>query len=204
MRRSLQPKNLQRATFQSTHPRGVRRKVQKISLYSEPISIHAPTRGATILGSKVYDELLKFQSTHPRGVRLATCKFSGFSATCNFNPRTHEGCDFQLHNFVLNIRHFNPRTHEGCDYVRDIEDTEKAKISIHAPTRGATGAVRAWILSSDISIHAPTRGATAFFSLFLLLKDTANHFLKSFVSFSSFYYELVARFLCPALNLISL
>lgn len=60
------------------------------------------------------------------------------------------------------------------------------------------------IVSIYISIHAPTRGATAFFSLFLLLKDTANHFLKSFVSFSSFYYELVARFLCPALNLISL
>lgn len=55
-----------------------------------------------------------------------------------------------------------------------------------------------------ISIHAPTRGATAFFSLFLLLKDTANHFFKSFVSFSLFYYELVTRIICPALNLISL
>ena len=60
------------------------------------------------------------------------------------------------------------------------------------------------IFARPSNTNAPTRGATAFFSLFLLLKDTANHFLKSFVSFSSFYYELVARFLCPALNLISL
>ena len=37
-----------------------------------------------------------------------------------------------------------------------------ALISIHAPTKGATGAVRYDILFNIISIHAPTKGATIF------------------------------------------
>lgn len=60
------------------------------------------------------------------------------------------------------------------------------------------------IFARPSNTNAPTRGATAFFSLFLLLKDTANHFFKSFVSFSMFYYELLTRIICPALNLIIL
>ena len=54
---------------------------------------------------------------------------------------------------------FNPRSHErsdpdSCRYMRLL-----FKISIHAPTRGAT--LRLYLISRDcISIHAPTRGAT--------------------------------------------
>ena len=33
-------------------------------------------------------------------------------------------------------------------------------ISIHAPTRGATGRIKYFAASCGISIHAPTRGAT--------------------------------------------
>ena len=36
----------------------------------------------------------------------------------------------------------------------------KYKISIHAPTRGATSRPYQWHNQYDISIHAPTRGAT--------------------------------------------
>ena len=32
---------------------------------------------------------------------------------------------------------FNPRTHTGCD-AQTIADFERDKVSIHAPTRGAT------------------------------------------------------------------
>jgi len=57
------------------------------------VSIHAPTRGATILSLLIRAWNFKFQSTHPRGVRLgvplnASCKLR------SFNPRTHAGCDW--------------------------------------------------------------------------------------------------------------
>ena len=58
------------------------------------VSIHAPTRGATL------------------GKRLCG---KTFLVSC-FNPRTHTGCDGK----AVPIRHlpfhrFNPRTHTGCD-----------------------------------------------------------------------------------------
>ena len=33
----------------------------------------------------------------------------------DFNPRTHEGCDFNTDGVMLSLNNFNPRTHEGCD-----------------------------------------------------------------------------------------
>ena len=55
--------------FQSTHPRGVRRRLLSYPPQSDKdISIHAPAWGAT--NSKALSApLLSFQSTHPRGVR---------------------------------------------------------------------------------------------------------------------------------------
>ena len=55
----------------------------------------------------------KFQSTHPHGVRPIPAPCPLFS--CCFNPRTHTGCD-----------------REAARYLR------RTKVSIHAPTRGAT------------------------------------------------------------------
>ena len=76
------------------------------------ISIHAPTWGATLGTDGSASEFL-FQSTHPRGVRLLNKReltiSQGFQSThprgvrqlreghpkrqCDFNPRTHVGCD---------------------------------------------------------------------------------------------------------------
>ena len=56
------------ARFQSTHPRGVRLRIALRSFSDFPISIHAPTWGATGL-SPPYKIKIIFQSTHPRGVR---------------------------------------------------------------------------------------------------------------------------------------
>ena len=81
------------------------------------VSIHAPTRGATHI-TFATSTGQKFQSTHPRGVRL------------------NSQCDKTL------ILGFNPRTHEGCD-LRRATALQRYKVSIHAPTRGATKAVRA-------------------------------------------------------------
>ncbi len=54
------------------------------------VSIHAPTRGATEF-MHFCSDMLMFQSTHPHGVRLVST-INTRSPDC-FNPRTHTGCD---------------------------------------------------------------------------------------------------------------
>ena len=77
------------------------------------ISIHAPTKGAT----------------------AAVGKQSG--GIIDFNPRSHEGSDGAEKHQAVWKRHFNPRSHEGSD--KDVSGyLRSAKISIHAPTKGAT------------------------------------------------------------------
>ena len=103
------------------------------------VSIHAPTRGATM----------------PRIDR--------FSSSIGFNPRTHTGCDavrglglgdqdsVSIHaptrgaticgSYIsVIIYSFNPRTHTGCDEAAAV-GPPSFRVSIHAPTRGATTAI---------------------------------------------------------------
>ena len=99
------------------------------------ISIHAPTRGAT--NTNCFDIFhCKFQSTLPREERLSC--------------------------FILTygLIYFNPRSHERSDKSCSFTSLHLILISIHAPTRGATyfHFMRSVIIA--ISIHAPTRGAT--------------------------------------------
>ena len=79
----------------------------------EVISIHAPTRGAT------------------RSRFFVTIKV-------DFNPRSHERSDQDSMQSVRSRHHFNPRSHERSDVSLVVTSIESA-ISIHAPTRGATG-----------------------------------------------------------------
>ena len=56
----------------------------------------------------------------------------------DFNPRTHVGCDRASPLPPPGNGYFNPRTHVGCD-LKILTDYERfIKISIHAPTWGAT------------------------------------------------------------------
>ena len=59
------------------------------------------------------------------------------------------------------MKHFNPRTREGCD-IEPIKNSHyQARISIHAPVKGATiERNEADIKTLIISIHAPVKGAT--------------------------------------------
>ena len=101
--------------FQSTHPRGVRPLWVPVGCGRCIVSIHAPTRGATLAvcvglppargfnprthagcdkhhwGRSQAEAL--FQSTHPRGVRRPFSRQN--SKNAGFNPRTHAGCDVQ-------------------------------------------------------------------------------------------------------------
>ena len=61
-----------------------------LKINSYEVSIHAPTRGAT-LQTAAFTRLKEFQSTHPLGVRRV-CDGCG-QGYAGFNPRTHSGCD---------------------------------------------------------------------------------------------------------------
>ena len=54
---------------------------------------------------------------------------------------------------------FNPRTHTGCDITSGSYIFAR-RVSIHAPTRGATDRFITSKPVISVSIHAPTRGAT--------------------------------------------
>ena len=110
-------------------------------LTSKKISIHAPTRGATPL-------------LYPHGILFL-----------DFNPRSHEGSDVCIRVAGYTITYFNPRSHEGSDFSWGSIAVMYTRISIHAPTRGATSPGEDSPLLNTISIHAPTRGATSFRAL---------------------------------------
>ena len=79
--------------FQSTHPRGVRRRF--------------------MLSNQWY--WILFQSTHPRGVRRGHRDGGRGRQPC-FNPRTRAGCDALNRTDEIPIfSGFNPRTRAGCD-----------------------------------------------------------------------------------------
>ena len=99
-----------------------------------------------------------FQSTLPREERqtkrwLCRCD-------CDFNPRSHERSDTSVSCHVVVYTLFQstlPREERLIQY--DVNNI-LIKISIHAPTRGATLLQLCTKQLFSISIHAPTRGAT--------------------------------------------
>ena len=82
-----------------------------------------------------------------------------FTAKCDFNPRTHVGCDF---NISVRIHRIPISIHAptwGATPPQEV-GVRPVGISIHAPTWGATSSRDENRSSRDISIHAPTWGAT--------------------------------------------
>ena len=61
------------------------------------------------------------------------------SSVKDFNPRSHERSDCKIFFSFIVDNHFNPRSHERSDGGHRIKMHPAAVISIHAPTRGATG-----------------------------------------------------------------
>ena len=98
--------------FQSTLPQGERLDRKDVNGNYCPISIHAPTRGAT---RSLY--------------RSIKCKQISIHAPTR--GATRHTAD------RANSLYFNPRSHKGSD-VAAAEGMAETGISIHAPTRGAT------------------------------------------------------------------
>ena len=76
------------------------------------ISIHAPTRGATYAHRQISFGG-EFQSTLPRGERPIVLYL--LSLESYFNPRSHEGSDNGRFWSRAGSVYFNPRSHEGSD-----------------------------------------------------------------------------------------
>ena len=126
------------------------------------ISIHAPTRGATVYTNMKTNILLKFQSTLPRGERqrerLNTDEVNQFQSTLPRGERHRGGCRGRGY---IGFQSTLPR---GERRFTVHLYTLTVTISIHAPTRGATMLSVFRSKAFGISIHAPTRGATAIFA----------------------------------------
>ena len=102
------------------------------SAFPDGVSIHAPTKGAT------------------SSVRSGT-----IDILC-FNPRSHEGSDPQQIQRISRVQGFNPRSHEGSDGV--LPDNRKdCRVSIHAPTKGATADSILSIASTEFQSTLPRR-----------------------------------------------
>ena len=98
--------------FQSTHPRRVR-------LEGFPL----------LMPSRV------FQSTHPRRVRRSAAAIP--CSICCFNPRTHAGCDISrvVPESLAQFQSTHPRRVRRLLGGRQVR---VHRVSIHAPTQGAT------------------------------------------------------------------
>ena len=100
-----------------------------------PVSIHAPTRGAT-WRSEISIKADGFQSTHPHGVR----HYAKYTKRHNlsFNPRTHTGCDTGDFREPKRMYWFQSTHPHGVRLSRQSKAVFRSRVSIHAPTRGAT------------------------------------------------------------------
>ena len=80
-------------------------------------------------------------------------------SVCSFNPRTHEGCDLTYRQFLNYPKVSIHAPTRGATFVAG-EMLAVIAVSIHAPTRGATQPKDVILIFTIVSIHAPTRGAT--------------------------------------------
>ena len=121
------------------------------------ISIHAPTRGATLLTAT--STLARKISIHAPTRGATNQEFFHFPVYCDFNPRSHTGSDWaELPISDNDLISIHAPTRGATNQWHTC--SSKSRISIHAPTRGATSIQILKAPSPDISIHAPTRGAT--------------------------------------------
>ena len=82
----------------------------------------------------------KFQSPHPRRVRRFRCL--ACRAVIDFNPRTHEGCDLKAETIPSVIPEFQSPHPRRVRRERALWRNIGRRISIPAPTKGATFAAR--------------------------------------------------------------
>ena len=80
-------------SFQSTHSRGVR-QFSIVVTSSSDLFQSTHSRGVRLDKNAIVEVVDPFQSTHSRGVRLEY-RLKQYHRFGDFNPRTHEECDFR-------------------------------------------------------------------------------------------------------------
>ena len=138
-----------RISFQSTHPRGVRRTARLLDDRGFFISIHAPARGATHRQTP-HAVAKQFQSTHPRGVRRVMSELLPlpgvpFQST---HPRGVRRAGFGGNSSPEKFQSTHQR---GVRPLVHLEVVAHGVISIHAPARGATAVLSKKINDFQIS-----------------------------------------------------
>ena len=142
--------------LQFTRPRGARLGAPPGPCRAK-VSIHAPTRGATRPIAPCSPRSSSFNSRAHAG--RDNPRRGATPRRCRFNSRAHAGRDTCCAGSASSCWRFNSRAHAGRDCTADITRL-RGRVSIHAPTRGATVLVRLQVGGPLVSIHAPTRGAT--------------------------------------------
>ncbi len=121
--------------FQSTHSRGVRHRCrQNNGDHHEFQSTHS--RGVRLGIECLQRKRTLFQSTHSRGVRQPPRRMIRW--TVGFNPRTHEECDLGWAIGGYNISRFQSTHSRGVRLSRRSPRRCISRVSIHALTRSAT------------------------------------------------------------------
>ncbi len=132
-------------------------------LLGQMVSTHAPARGATSM-SGMYPCAAAFQPTHPHGVRLIYRFLTPVPAP--FQPTHPHGVrQSRQRGAPLGTGGFNPRTRTGCDRMSTQMLTSSPRVSTHAPARGATLPCLDNLDPLRVSTHAPARGATTWLTL---------------------------------------
>ena len=165
--------------FQSTHPRGVRRRLHLHADDLPDVSIHAPAWGATrrtqttvFWGTcfnprtRVGCDRASSSAKRLQGVSIhapawgATFPFPAFCRAKSFNPRTRVGCDRLSYQYVAGYVTFQSTHPRGVRPDRRSSAPDVETVSIHAPAWGATTVFDRVRMMLEVSIHAPAWGAT--------------------------------------------
>ena len=145
-------------TFQSTHPRGVRRNgfssryhvgydfnprtrvgCDRSTTVSPAASSNFNPRTRVGCDNLGLDKYPIFNiSIHAPAWGATRLWQNRISHPRNFNPRTRVGCDQRRQRKISVTLHFNPRTRVGCDIYKLDNGRYIVAISIHAPAWGAT------------------------------------------------------------------
>ena len=123
--------------FQYTHPRRERHFLScGYRLLHGTISIHTPTKGATVTYGKSGEDSTIFQSTLPRRERPYTCDICHTTKSISIHTPT-KGATKEQGLRILKIL-FQSTLPRRERLELDAEEIDRIYISIHTPTKGAT------------------------------------------------------------------
>ena len=155
----MPPNAQQMVIFQSTLPQEERQIGQEQYMAFQRISIHAPTRGATIDISKLPSAPYFNPRSHKRSNGMYC---SWISRLSYFNPRSHKRSDDAYDNALANLVDFNPRSTRGATSSASPAAGVVLLFQSTLPQEERLSVDGILPVDAHISIHAPTRGATAY------------------------------------------